>query len=335
MEAARQTTRRLIRLTGSLGIAGLLSGLFATPSHAYLPSAAFSAVLGCNAEVSPAIPQETGPFTTDKASAILGGQPSALDLISAQQAGESTVATPAYSASALPSGSQQALPCSLGQQYITTTAIDSLTAQPAARGDFLGSSLITIGSTPFDREWKRVSRQSSGVSMADFAFGEARSAQLGDVKAVNVWVNRHISFVEDRRLYGKADYWATAGETLRRMRGDCEDFAILKYQLLLKAGIPSDAMYLTLVWDTVRRRDHAVLIVKLGDDYHLLDNNVDEVLIADSSLDYSARLSFSARSSWIHGQTERPDIRGNLQTKRFAYFSDKAVSNARLTGLSK
>jgi predicted transglutaminase-like cysteine proteinase len=334
MEAARQTTRRLFRLTGSLGIAGLLSGLMATPSHAHLPSAAYSAVLGCSGQASLANPQETGPFVTDKASAILGGQPSALDLISAQQAGASTDSVAAYGAPVLPAVSAQSLPCSLGQQFITTTP-DSLTALPAARGDFLGSTLITIGSTPFDREWKRVSRQSSALSISGSVFGEPHSAEFDKVKAVNAWVNRHVAFVEDRRLYGKSDYWATADETLRRMRGDCEDFAILKYQLLLNAGIPSDAMYLTLVWDTVRRRDHAVLIVKSGEDYHLLDNNVDEVLPADGSLDYSARLSFSARAFWIHGQTERPDTRGNLPTQRFAYFSDKAVSNARLTGLSK
>lgn len=334
MEAARHTPRRLFRLTGSLGMAGLLSGLFATPSYAYLPSAAYSAVLGCNSQASPANPQETGPFVTDKASAILGGQPSALDLISAQQAGESPQNVPAYAASGLPAGSEQALPCSLGQQFIATTP-DVLAAQPAARGDFLGSSLITIGSTPFDGEWKRVSRQSSGVSLGVYGLGERQSADFDKVKAVNAWVNRQVTFVEDRRLYGKSDYWATAAETLRRMRGDCEDFAILKYQMLLKAGIPSDAMYLTLVWDTVRRRDHAVLIVKLGEDYHLLDNNVDEVLPADSSLDYSARLSFSAGSSWVHGQTERPPTRGSVSAKRYAYFSDKAVSNARLTGLSR
>src|SRR3546814_7137241 len=49
---------------------------------------------------------------------------------------------------------------------------------------------------------------------------------------VNQWVNREIAYIGDDRNYRQRDYWATAEQTIARGKGDCEDFAILKMQML-------------------------------------------------------------------------------------------------------
>ena len=42
------------------------------------------------------------------------------------------------------------------------------------------------------------------------------------LQRVNQGVNRTLAYVEDERNYGQRDFWATAGETLARGRGDRE-----------------------------------------------------------------------------------------------------------------
>ena len=72
-------------------------------------------------------------------------------------------------------------------------------------------------------------------------------------------------YVDDRVLYGEADYWATAGETLRRREGDCEDIAIVKMQLLAAHGVRREDMSLVIARDQVRGADHALLVRICGD----------------------------------------------------------------------
>jgi predicted transglutaminase-like cysteine proteinase len=46
--------------------------------------------------------------------------------------------------------------------------------------------------------------------------------------------------VSVEKQWGIADHWSDPFETLLSYRGDCEDYAILKYAALLEAGIPKD-----------------------------------------------------------------------------------------------
>jgi len=272
-------------------------------------------------------------FESAKSSAILGGQRSALDLISAQQAGEAAFSA-TYGAEQSAAALATALSCPLSAGAKSATFVPPLTSAPSS-DDFLGSERVFIGSTPLDRAWRRVSYKTATVSTIADLTRERRETDADHLGKVNAWVNRNVDFVEDKALYGRSDYWATAGETLRRMKGDCEDFAILKYQFLVDAGFDPGSLYLTLVWDPVRRRDHAVLIVKVAGGHYLLDNETDQILPADASHEYTARMSFSQRSSWLHGITTRSNDQLTSPPRQVAYFSDKAVSNARVTGFSK
>jgi predicted transglutaminase-like cysteine proteinase len=168
--------------------------------------------------------------------------------------------------------------------------------------NFLASKRLLIRKTGFDREWSRVrnSGLSESVAARLIALGH-EAPSMATLAAVNSWTNAKIRYVEDRDLYGKADYWASASETLRRGAGDCEDIAIAKMQLLAALGVHRDAMYLTIARDTVRAADHALLVVKMGDKAWLLDNSTDRVLDASESYDYRPIVSFSENKRWIHG----------------------------------
>lgn len=73
---------------------------------------------------------------------------------------------------------------------------------------------------------------------------------LGDdarLRLANDFINRNIAFEADISVWQQSDYWATPLETLGQGRGDCEDFAIIKYVSLRMAGIPASKLRLIYV----------------------------------------------------------------------------------------
>jgi predicted transglutaminase-like cysteine proteinase len=171
----------------------------------------------------------------------------------------------------------------------------------ASSEDYLASKRLTVKRTSFDRDWNRV--RSSGLGRKAL-FGVPHTAGRVDkagLGAINSWANSSIRYVEDRELYGEADHWATANETLRRHAGDCEDIAIVKMQMLAAYGVKREDMNLVIARDLVRSADHALLVVRIDGHYWLLDNSTDAVLDAQQSYDYRPILSFSQNAKWIHG----------------------------------
>lgn len=67
-------------------------------------------------------------------------------------------------------------------------------------------------------------------------------SKTDDEKAEKVfsWVVKNFDYKSDKSVYGQIEYWATPIESLKNMKGDCEDGATLIHSLLLHAGIPSD-----------------------------------------------------------------------------------------------
>ena len=59
------------------------------------------------------------------------------------------------------------------------------------------------------------------------------------LRQINDFINQHIHFEDDISVWQQSDYWATPLETIGQGRGDCEDFAIIKYVALREAGIPT------------------------------------------------------------------------------------------------
>ncbi len=282
-----------------------------------------------------AAPARTGVRAT-KSAAILGGQPSALDLIRQQQAqvAESDTA-PVHSLSITPSITATGAATCPTFALATASANVAITPAASESDNFLGTARVGIRSTPFNDDWDRVSSGTVSRTMLTREFGGSARVNLHTLGAVNRWANNRIAYVEDMANYGSRDYWATAIETLKAGKGDCEDYAILKYQMLAALGFDRSSMYLTLARDLVRNADHAVLVVKIEGRHYLLDNATDALLPANIAYDYRPTISFNSESAWLHGSGSSPRIASLVEPREFAYLSDSAVSSALLTGFNR
>jgi predicted transglutaminase-like cysteine proteinase len=125
-----------------------------------------------------------------------------------------------------------------------------------------------------------------------------REAQL---MAVNTWVNHQLAVGDDRDIYGMTDHWAGIEEAFARGRGDCEDFAIAKMQLLEASGFSREDLYLAVLKDEIRRIDHAVLAVRDGNEFWILDSQNDRLLRSEDVRGYHPVMTYSAGHAWIHG----------------------------------
>lgn len=102
----------------------------------------------------------------------------------------------------------------------------------------------------------------------------ARDAQGSRLRAeiVNRSVNQAVRYVSDLQQHGVADFWSPPLRTLRSGIGDCEDYAILKYAVLIAAGAAESDVKLLLVHDSAAGQDHAVLAARLDGRWMVLDN---------------------------------------------------------------
>lgn len=294
--------------------------------------------------MAPAASSMVADATLTKSEAILGGATSALDRIRAQQAGLTAGAAVVPAAQTVSARAASETPVTANAVCATASlALPARVIEPAAltqpavpairlRGNprnFLATSRVAIRRTTFTAQWDRVSGADLSPSRVRRLVGNLPADDAATLQTVNRWVNQSIAYQEDRSLWSRRDYWATAAETLRAGSGDCEDLAILKYQMLRASGVPARDMYLTLARDLVRNADHAVLVVRNGDRWYMLDNATDAILPADRSYDYRPTLSFNSESAWLHGTTvlaerAQPD-----------YLSVSAMLMPRVIGLSR
>lgn len=168
----------------------------------------------------------------------------------------------------------------------------------------LGSLRLSIRKTPFDQKWSRVSQAGSvsGLKRWLLRAGVSVAAdQRTQISLINSWVNAQIAYADDSALYQQNDFWASSRETLRRGKGDCEDYAILKMDLLAAMGIDRDKMILVVARDLVRNADHAVLVVQLDGGSVVLDNATDRLLDGWLPNDYRPIMSFASNGKWLHG----------------------------------
>ena len=284
---------------------------------AAVAASAFAPQPSCPSALAPAsgLVRQDLAAPASKMAALLGGQASRLELIAQQQAAPTLAVAEASFVSTLEPAAgpsfgivTRARSC---EQPVGTLAALTMpqvapslptARKPMGEGDFLASRRVAIGRTNFDPAWDRVRSDTlpRGAARDLLAVSGGKLSRAG-LAAVNSWANARIRYVEDRELYGKADYWASAEETLRRRAGDCEDIAIAKMQLLTAMGVPQDAMFLTIARDLARASDHALLVVKLDGQNWLLDNATDELLDARQSYDYRPIMSFSRNDKWLHG----------------------------------
>jgi predicted transglutaminase-like cysteine proteinase len=232
-----------------------------------------------------------------KTEAILGGAPSALAAITAQQGSR-----PLYTSYVVPA--RRNLP--------TQPAAVSFDRSPvsADRPDVFNSVALSIGRSPLDARWNKVSGAGVGGNAGAFAASLRGQGIIAKLEAVNGYVNARVRFVDDRIQFGVADRWLPASETLARGRGDCEDFALAKRAMLRTAGIADKDLYLVVLKDLSRRADHAVLVVRANGRFLVLDNGTDRIVDSSDVQDYRPVLTFTAGKAYTHGyRRELPPVR--------------------------
>lgn len=284
-----------------------------TPLSVTMPSAMPLAAVGISDAVCAPVrtPAYAAPLNARaaKSAALNGGEMSALERMKLAQSGAAAPA-PVAAAPVQAMAPANVAACNSITGTFNTGARAQLAVLPQIQpstGRFLGTERIRIGRTRFDASWDRVSDRKLSRRDVRRALGYTPRDRDALLSQVNRWVNRNIAYRDDRVQYGTSDYWADARTTLRNRSGDCEDYAILKMQMLAAAGVRREDMMLTLARDTIQRLDHAVLLVRNGDEWVMLDMANDRIAPASRDYGYRAVMSFAADQSYLHGKAYRPN----------------------------
>lgn len=128
--------------------------------------------------------------------------------------------------------------------------------------------------------------------------------ELHRLVVVNRHINSTVQFRPDTEVWGELDYWASPLQTLAAGAGDCEDFVIAKYALLLAAGVPMDR--LRLVYVRAQLPDQATPVAHMvlayyaapGAEPMILDNLRLEVQPASQRPDLAPVFSFNSAGLW-------------------------------------
>jgi predicted transglutaminase-like cysteine proteinase len=103
------------------------------------------------------------------------------------------------------------------------------------------------------------------------AEGAGRSGRVR-VGLINRAADLAISPVSDEMQWGIADHWSDPFETLLSNRGDCEDYAIVKYAALLEAGVPEKDVRIVILKNNFPNEDHAAVATRVDGQWLILDN---------------------------------------------------------------
>ena len=80
-------------------------------------------------------------------------------------------------------------------------------------------------------------------------------SDVDKVRTVNSQVNNMLTYKLDN-----GEHWQTLAETMRKRTGDCEDYAIAKYEKLLALGIPESDLKIAV--GRYKGKGHAWLLYK-------------------------------------------------------------------------
>ena len=154
---------------------------------------------------------------------------------------------------------------------------------------FAGDSepLLSVAASAGQARWLRL--------IAELSTRSADARIAGIDRFVNGF-----AWVEDDRLYGRADHWATPAEFLAAEAGDCEDFAIAKYVALARLGFSEERLRIALVHDRRRDLEHALTIVYWDGDALVLDSLAERPASHAGLTRYRPICSFNRRTLWVH-----------------------------------
>jgi len=142
---------------------------------------------------------------------------------------------------------------------------------------------------------------------------------------VNGFFNQ-LRFIDDSKLWGVENYWATPIEFIGVNGGDCEDFAIAKYFSLLELGIADEKMRITMVKSLTLDQYHMVVAYYStpGAVPLILDNIDVEIKPADQRNDLLPVYSFNGKQLWLNKEKGQGVLAGKSQRlKRWSNLNQR------------
>lgn len=187
--------------------------------------------------------------------------------------------------------------CAYAPESVQAEPAPQRPATTAEAPHAFGSVALPLGPNRYSQRWRRAAEGKGPPRLIQLISPARRMDRPGQARFVNAALNRHIAFRPDA-----GDRWSTASETMSRSAGDCEDYAIAKMQALRSLGVPDDDLFLTIGQDLVARQAHAVLLVRVGGRFWVLDNRYDRLMPDDQYRDFMPTLSLRADGKgWLHG----------------------------------
>jgi predicted transglutaminase-like cysteine proteinase len=181
-----------------------------------------------------------------------------------------------------------------------------------AEPDLFGFSALKLGSSIYDDIWRDA--ESSAMPNHNVELG----AQIDRLRALpvrsraaaaNAWVNARVAYNPVPVAFDH--HWGNLSTTLTSGSGAREDIAIAKLQLLAAAGVARRDLYLVLVRDLRRVRTDALLAVRDGDQFYILDSKQDALISGAEVGHYFPVMAFNSEGQWIFGRRQaQADIPG-------------------------
>ncbi|WP_372880181.1 transglutaminase-like cysteine peptidase [Psychromonas sp.] len=154
-----------------------------------------------------------------------------------------------------------------------------------------------------------------GKAWFNILHSSVRLDEKEKLNEVNKFFNM-LYFVDDQRLWGESNYWATPVEFIGVNGGDCEDFAIAKYFTLLALGIDPGKMRITMVKSLKLNQYHMVLsYYETPASVPLVLDNLDaEIKPANLRQDLYPVYSFNGTQLWLNKEKGRGVLVGNSES---------------------
>jgi predicted transglutaminase-like cysteine proteinase len=164
-----------------------------------------------------------------------------------------------------------------------------------------GTVAVPFGTTPVSARWTRIMTAAKTPALARYTSGAQSLSPQQKVSYVQATINRAVRSRTGGGPCGIDDgYWAAATETLARGTGDCIDIAIAKVEALRQLGFPSGDLYL-VTGRVFTGKLEAGLLVRVGDQFWLLDAHSDQIAPADHMSSFTPIVTYGVGMTWAHG----------------------------------
>ena len=173
-------------------------------------------------------------------------------------------------------------------------------ARPASPNVF-GTVALNAGVTFYDARFRRVAATDARDPLVmRLAAGAANLDPVAKLRLVQQEITQQVHWSHDLDNMGVADFWANAGETLRRGTGDAEDIAIAKMQVLKAAGFDPKDLYISVGRHSTRGA-HILLLARTAGGFFALDDR-DGMVPASQNSRFTPIMTLGQGMSWIHGR---------------------------------